>query len=67
MSERKLALITGASSGIGREIAKLAAAEGYDLIVAADEPFVDAAVGLAEGGAEVQSIESDLSTSAGVE
>jgi nucleoside-diphosphate-sugar epimerase len=66
MSTRKLALITGASSGIGREIAKLAAAEGYDLIVAADEPFVDAAVGLGEGGVEVQSIEADLSTSAGV-
>ncbi len=28
MPDRKLALITGASSGIGREIAKLAAAEG---------------------------------------
>ena len=43
MSSRKLAIVTGASSGIGLEIAKLAAQDGYDLIVAADTPFVDAA------------------------
>ena len=67
MSDRKLALITGASSGIGREIAKLAAAEGYDLIVAADEPLVDAAAGLPREGIDVQSVETDLSTVAGVD
>lgn len=67
MPDRKLALITGASSGIGREIAKLAAAEGYDLIVAADEPLVDAAAGLRRDGIDVQSVETDLSTPAGVE
>lgn len=42
MSSGKLAIVTGASSGIGLEIAKLAAAEGYDLIVAADTPLIDA-------------------------
>ena len=42
MSSRKLAIVTGASSGIGLEIAKLAAQDGYDLIVAADTPFVEA-------------------------
>ena len=67
MPERKLAIITGASSGIGREIAKLAAADGYDLIVAADEPFVDAAAGLRGEGIAVEAIHTDLSTSAGVE
>lgn len=59
----KLAVITGASTGIGKEIAKLAAAEGYDLIVVADEPQIDAAaaeVGVA--GAQVQAVEADLST-----
>jgi NAD(P)-dependent dehydrogenase (short-subunit alcohol dehydrogenase family) len=33
MSQRKLAIVTGASSGIGLELAKLAAQDGYDLIV----------------------------------
>jgi len=67
MSERKIALITGASSGIGRELAKLAAAEGYDLIVAADEPLVDAAAGLLAKGVEVVAVEADLATPSGVE
>ena len=62
----KLAVVTGASSGIGLEIAKLAAEEGYDLIVAADTPFVDAGAALKNLGVEVQSIEADLSTQQGV-
>lgn len=67
MSDRKLAIVTGASSGIGREIAQLAASEGYDLIVAADEPLVDSAAGLAANGVEVKSVEADLATTVGVE
>jgi short-subunit dehydrogenase len=67
MSSRKLAIVTGASSGIGLELAKLAAQDGYDLIVAADTPFVDAAAGLGNGGADVRSIEADLSTKQGVD
>ncbi len=35
---RPLAVITGASSGIGMHLALEAAAHGYDLILAADEP-----------------------------
>ena len=67
MPERKLAIVTGASSGIGREIAMLAATEGYDLVLAADEPLVDAAAGLRRNGIEVEAIEADLSTPTGVE
>jgi short-subunit dehydrogenase len=67
MSSRKLAIITGASSGIGLEIAKLAAQDGYDLIVAADTPFVEAGPALKELGAHVEELEADLSTQNGVE
>lgn len=59
----KLAVITGASTGIGREIAKLAAEEGYDLLIVADEPEIDAAAGeLSAYGAQVQTVQADLST-----
>src|SRR5947207_3327584 len=66
MNSRKLAVVTGASSGIGLEIAKLAAKDGYDLIVAADTPFVEAGPALKNLGTEVQSIEADLATKQGV-
>jgi short-subunit dehydrogenase len=67
MSSRKLAVVTGASSGIGLEIAKLAAQDGFDLIVAADTPFVEAGPALKDAGADVQEIETDLSTKQGVD
>lgn len=63
----KLAIVTGASSGIGRELAKLAAQDGYDLIVAADTPLMDAASELRNAGAEVEQVECDLSTIDGVD
>jgi uncharacterized protein len=67
MSEtsRPLAIITGASSGIGLELAKLALEEGYDLIIAADEPEIhNAAVAL---GTEVRAVQADLATLEGVD
>lgn len=46
-TERKLAVVTGASSGIGFELARIAAADGHDLIIAADETDIhDAAARL---------------------
>jgi len=66
MSSRKLAIVTGASSGVGLEIAKLAAQDGYDLIVAADTPFVEAGPALREFGVDVEELEVDLATKQGV-
>lgn len=61
----KYAVITGASSGIGLELAKLAARDGYDLLLAADTPFVEA--DLAGLGVAVETLETDLSTTDGVD
>src|SRR3954465_6255283 len=66
MSPGNLGIVTGASSGIGLEIAKLAAQDGYDLIVAADTPFVEAGPAFDEYDVTVQSIEADLSSKQGV-
>ena len=57
----KFAVITGASSGIGLELAKLAAADGYDLLLAADTAF---GVGVP---ANADTLEIDLSTFEGVD
>jgi short-subunit dehydrogenase len=66
--QRPLAVITGASSGIGYELAKLAAEDGYDLIIAADEPsIVEAQSGLEQFGTRVESLQVDLSTTEGVD
>ena len=37
----KLAVVTGASTGIGLELARIAAKEKYDLIIAANEPEIE--------------------------
>jgi len=60
----EFAIITGASTGIGRELAKLAAADGYDLLLAADTPFVDPSAGLS---GNIETLEVDLSTFEGVD
>jgi uncharacterized protein len=67
MQQRKFAIITGASTGIGLELAKLAAQDGYDLLVAADTPLVDASRELQGLGVDVRNVETDLSTFDGVD
>lgn len=65
---RALAVVTGASTGIGFELARLAAERGYDLIIAADEAEIEkAAAGLRETGAHVTAVRADLSTIEGVD
>lgn len=67
MSQPKFAIVTGASTGIGLELARLAAKDGYDLLVAADTPLVDASRELQGLGVEVRNVETDLSTFEGVD
>ena len=65
---RPLAIVTGASSGIGRELAQLAARDGYDLVIAADQgPLEQVATELRGAGAVVEPVEADLSTAFGVD
>lgn len=64
----RLAIVTGASTGIGFELATLAAQDGYDLIVVADEPLIAAAAAdFRQFGTQVIPVEADLSTIEGVE
>ncbi len=63
-----LAVVTGASSGIGYNLARLAALNGFDLVVAADEGRVrEAARDFTRLGANVRAVEADLSTEKGVD
>ncbi|BBF70908.1 putative oxidoreductase [Sphingobium sp. AntQ-1] len=64
----KFAIITGASTGIGFELASIAAENGYDLLVVADEPLIDAAAeDFKRHGVQVTSVEADLATLQGVD
>ena len=65
---RKLALVTGASTGIGFELASIAAEEGYDLLVAANENLINAAAAdFGRHNVDVIPVEADLSSQAGVD
>lgn len=65
---RSLAIVTGASSGIGYELAKLCAENGFDLLIAADQPDIrQTAEEFRALGVEAQPVEADLATLEGVE
>ena len=67
-SSRPLALVTGASSGIGLELARQFATHGFDLVIAAeDAELASAARELEEEGGSVEAVEVDLATPEGVE
>ena len=67
-STRPLALVTGASSGIGLELARQFATGGFDLVVAAeDSELAAAASSLRDAGGEVLAVQADLRGREGVE
>ncbi|NCW84131.1 MAG: SDR family NAD(P)-dependent oxidoreductase, partial [Acidimicrobiia bacterium] len=69
MSKRQLALITGASSGIGREFAVRLAKNGYDIVAVARrrELLESLASELQSFGAQTLVVVADLGTRVGVQ
>ena len=67
-SSRPLALVTGASRGIGFELARVFAENGYDLLVNAEDAELErVAEELRATGAEVLAVRADLTRTAQVE
>ena len=65
---RSLAIVTGASSGIGYELARCCVENGFDLVIGADDPDIEqAADEFRKAGATVKSICADLATLEGVD
>lgn len=65
---RKLAVVTGASTGIGFELARQCAKNNFDLIVVANEPEIEAAATkLRNEGRTVEAVNADLSKTQGVD
>ncbi len=67
-SRHRLAVVTGASTGIGFELARIAAEHDHDLVIAADEAEIDnAADRLRRHGGTVEPVLADLATMEGVD
>lgn len=65
---RPLAVVTGASNGIGYELAKQFAQNGFDLLVTStDDKILDVAQTFHQAGANVETVQVDLATYDGVE
>jgi uncharacterized protein len=65
----KFSIVTGASTGIGLELAKCCAKDGMDILVVADEPEIEQAAETLRGlgAGNVQALQADLSDEAGVD
>ena len=67
-TSRPLAVVTGASSGIGLELAKQFAAHDFDLLVAAEDEAIEEVAGaISASGVHADAVRVDLATSTGVE
>ncbi len=67
-SKRRFAVVTGASSGIGYELAKQFAQNGFDLLITATGATINEAAQDCESlGAKVETVQADLATYDGVE
>jgi short-subunit dehydrogenase len=68
-AERPLAVVTGASSGIGYELARQFAEHGFDLLIAAEDAGIERAAAQLrrDGGPQVRTCQTDLATYDGVE
>jgi uncharacterized protein len=67
---RQFAVVTGASTGIGLELARVCAREGFDLLIAADEPEIEKAAAelrQEKGAGNVEILNIDLATTEGVD
>jgi uncharacterized protein len=65
---RRLAVVTGASTGIGYELAKCCANDGFDLLIAADDAAITRAADEFRAlGSAVDALQVDLATLEGVE
>jgi len=64
---RPLAIVTGASSGIGLGLARECARAGFDLLIAADRPLTEAEAELRAVGVSVDAVQADLSTPQGID
>jgi len=65
---RSFAIVTGASTGIGYELARECLENGFDVLIAADEPAIEqAAASLRQHGGSVEAVQADLSGPEGVD
>src|SRR3954465_13308510 len=64
---RPLAVVTGGSSGIGLELARECLANGFDVVIAADQNVDSAVSELGQSGGRIETVECDLATKSGVE
>jgi len=63
-----LVVVTGASSGIGLELARLAGGDGCELLLVADRDLAEGARAAREAGAtSVETVEADLATREGLQ